>query len=88
MCNIIPGFHWHNTATAILNNEEIQIPHNKRHKLPAGNRFKEEKRRPITFYRRETVLKVIFVAKDTRQRDGTNDPYYQQLRKAIFNGKL
>ena len=42
----------------------------------------------MTFFRRETVLKVIFVAIDTRQQDDTNDPYYQQLRQAIFNGKL
>ena len=88
MYNIIAGSHWHNTATAIRNNQEIQNSYNKQNKQPAGTRLKEERGRPITFIRRETVLKVIFVAIDTRQREGTNDPYYQQLRRAIFNGKL
>ena len=59
--------YWHNTATAIRNNQEIQIPYSKRNKLPTGIRLKEERGHPITLSRRETILKVIFVATDTRQ---------------------
>ena len=88
MCNVIAGTYWHNTATAICNNQEIQMPYSKRHKLPTGIRLKEERGLPIIFSRRETILKVIFIAIGTRQPESTNDPYYQQLRRAIFNGKL
>ena len=88
MCNVIAVTYWHNTATAVRNNQGMQIPYSKRHKPPPGVRLREKRGHPITFSRREIVLKVIFVAVDTRNLDGTNDPYYQQLRRAIFRGKL
>ena len=88
MCNVRAGTFWHNSATAARNNLEIQIPYSKRHKPPPGVRLREERGHPITFSRREIILKIIFVAVDTRYPDGTNDPYYQQLHRAIFRGKF